>query len=281
MILLAGQLKGAAMADLQAVPPSAADKEKAKRTPPTKSIPTDRIAFSKQLDLLRAWAAASGPTGKPASLKEVSQIMKLSESTISLANSFFAAMGFLQKTGDGFIPSADVVNYNRAYGWNKETAATKLAPAVANAWFSQILIPRIGYRDLTEDEALDALSEASQAAPEYKNQLGTLIDYMEAAGLITRDGNVLKAKALAPSPSIPADGTDLTPGEASQPATAARTAITTMFSQAAEGAVQFHVSVKVDLAEFAGWKPERITAFFGGIAQVLAAKGALEKGTAE
>ena len=51
----------------------------------------------------------------------------------------------------------------------------------------------------------------------------------------------------------------------------------TTFSQPTEGTVQFHVSVKVDMAEFAGWEPARITSFFGGIAQVLAAKGAIEK----
>jgi hypothetical protein len=39
------------------------------------------------------------------------------------------------------------------------------------------------------------------------------------------------------------------------------------------GVVQFHVSVRVDMAEFAGWEAERISAFFAGIAQVLAAKG--------
>ena len=44
-----------------------------------------------------------------------------------------------------------------------------------------------------------------------------------------------------------------------------------------EGTIQFHVSVRVDMTEFAGWKADRITAFFGGIAQVLAAKGDLEK----
>jgi hypothetical protein len=35
--------------------------------------------------------------------------------------------------------------------------------------------------------------------------------------------------------------------------------------------------VKVNAQDFAGWSPDRITAFFGGIAQVLAAKGALER----
>lgn len=51
------------------------------------------------------------------------------------------------------------------------------------------------------------------------------------------------------------------------------------FSAPTEGVVQFHVSVKVDMNEFEGWQPERIAAFFGGIAQVLSAKGAIERST--
>ncbi|HEY4639911.1 MAG TPA: hypothetical protein VII75_01080 [Thermoanaerobaculia bacterium] len=267
------------MPDIQPAPPPTP--EKPKRTPPTRPIPTDRIAFTKQLDLLRAWAAASGPTSKPASLKDVAQIVKLSDSTSSLANAFFSAMGFLQKTADGFIPSTDVFNYNRAYGWNKETAALKLAPAISTSWFAQALMPRLGFREMPEDEAIDVLAEVSTAAPDYKNQLRTLIDYMEVSGLITREGGILRARAQTASSPEPASPPTETAAEPQVSREMPRAAISTMFSQAAEGAVQFHVSVKVDMAEFAGWKPERIAAFFAGIAQVLAAKGALEKGTAD
>ena len=41
--------------------------------------------------------------------------------------------------------------------------------------------------------------------------------------------------------------------------------------------VEFHVNVRVDMKEFGGWPPERIAAFFNGIAAVLAAKGAIER----
>ena len=53
--------------------------------------------------------------------------------------------------------------------------------------------------------------------------------------------------------------------------------IATTFSTPVEGIVQFNVSVKVNMQEFAGWQPDRVAAFFNGIAQVLAAKGAIEK----
>jgi hypothetical protein len=55
------------------------------------------------------------------------------------------------------------------------------------------------------------------------------------------------------------------------------TAVVTSFAAPTEGIVQFHVSVRVDMGEFKGWAPERIAAFFGGIAQVLAAKGKVEE----
>ena len=40
-----------------------------------------------------------------------------------------------------------------------------------------------------------------------------------------------------------------------------------------EGLLQFAVNVRVDMAEIRTWRPDRIAAFFTGIAQVLAAKG--------
>ena len=44
----------------------------------------------------------------------------------------------------------------------------------------------------------------------------------------------------------------------------------------ADGAVSLDISIQVNLAELKGWSADRITAFFGGIAQVVAAR---EKGS--
>jgi len=43
------------------------------------------------------------------------------------------------------------------------------------------------------------------------------------------------------------------------------------------GVVQFVVNVRVEMSEMRNWRPERIAAFFAGIAQVLAAKGSVEQ----
>ena len=57
----------------------------------------------------------------------------------------------------------------------------------------------------------------------------------------------------------------------------ASSGVQTAFSAPTEGVVQFHISVKVDMGEFKGWEADRIASFFGGIAQVLTAKGKMEE----
>src|SRR5450432_3499934 len=76
-----------------------------KRNPPNKPLPTDRLAFTKQMDLLRAWVAASGANAKAVTNKDVAPIIKLSDNTTSLANAFFIASGFLMRGDGGYTPS--------------------------------------------------------------------------------------------------------------------------------------------------------------------------------
>jgi len=45
-----------------------------------------RIAFAKQLDILRAFAAASGPQNRLVNLRGVSDIVKMATGTVTLAN---------------------------------------------------------------------------------------------------------------------------------------------------------------------------------------------------
>lgn len=187
--------------------------------------------------------------------------------------------------GGGYSPSPEVVNYANAYEWQPELAAHKLAPVIEQSWFAQELKSKLSFRCLEESEALSDLANKVNATPEYKQNLRLLLDYMEIAGLIQREGSQIKAvkpthqniNAAPPQEkAAPANIPD-PPREPHPP----RPVVSTSFTQPTQGVVQFHVSVKVDMSEFAGWSPERIAAFFGGIAQVLAAKGAIEKGVSE
>ena len=202
-------------------------------------------------------------------------------STISLANPFFGSIGLLQRGEGGYTPSAEVVAFNRQYEWNKETAANKLAPAIQESWFAKALMPRLSFGQLESEAALEVLVDECSAAPEYKTQLKLLLDYMEAAGLIQKEGNQIRRARAAPSnPDAPEEHSAMKP-EPVRDHPQGRTAVSTTFSQPTQGIVNFHVDVKVDMAEFSDWPADRISAFFAGIAQVLAAKAKIEKGATE
>lgn len=253
---------------------------KAQKARPTKMLPTDRITFSKQLDLLRAYAAAGGQNGKVVTNEEVADIVEMKSSTISMANAFFKDAGFLRQGEGGYLPSAEVAAFNLAYQWNPDTASHKLSPLLRESWFAKAVMPKLAFRPLDEGEAIATLAEAAAAGPGYRGQLRLLLDYLEAAGLVQRDGNLIKL-----AQAVVATGTEggiekpasLPRGGGGSPATLEQS----IFAQPTQGAVQFQVNVKVNMAELAGWEADRITAFFAGIAQVLAAKRKIEEKTQE
>jgi hypothetical protein len=245
---------------------------------PTKYLPTDRITFIRQLDILRGWAAASGPNNKIVSNDDAAEIVKMAGSTLSMNNAFYAQNGFLTKADGGYIPAPEVFSFLRAYEWSPESAATKLAPIIAKTWFAEELLPKLAFGPLTTAEAIQHLADACSAGPGYRSQLRFLLDYLGNGGLVEWDGTQVRKGAVNVTAST-APSTDIvqTPSNPppSTPEPSKRTAPT--FFGTTEGAVNFNVSVRVDMGEFANWKPERIAAFFNGMAQVLAAKADVDK----
>lgn len=258
-------------------------KPKASRSKPTKILPTDRIAFQKQLDLLRAYAAASNSGAKAVSNKDVADMMKMADTTASTANSFFSAMGMLTRTDTGFVPSTEVVAFNRAYQWKPETASHQLAPLITGSWFGETLLPKLGFGPMEEEEAIARLAQVAAAGPEYKSQLRLCFDYLEAAGLISRDGSQLRLnRSSGTIETLPV--TDAAPvADAAQEVNGRQKpgAVATSFEQASPNAFRFSVDINVDLNELSDWPADRIKALFEGIAIVLTAKSGLEKQTAK
>ncbi len=244
----------------------------------TKILPTDRIGFDKQLDILRAYAACSAQGTKSVTLDELAGVMKMAPTTVTMANPFLSSVGFIIRTDSGYMPSPDVLSFLRAYEWNRDTAAFKLAPIVENAWFYTAIKSKLEFEPMEEEAVMSALAESATAGPEYKKGLKTLIEYILAAGLVQRDGSQLR---LVRQTATPAAG-DASPPRAdiskagTVDAENKNRIVSTAFSKTAEGAVHFNVSVRVEMAEFAGWQPERISAFFSGIAEVLKAKTGIE-----
>jgi hypothetical protein len=247
---------------------------------PTRALPTNRVATGKQYDILRAFGAVSGPDGNAVTNVEVSKIVELHQSTVGLVTPFLADIGLLTKTNDGLVPVQEVQDYAASYEWNPESAFQRVAPVLKRTWFFERLLPKLRFSALPRDKALTELAMASNAAPSFRGQLETLLEYLAEAGLIADDGGQIRLLQSSEASNGGSDMDDQKPTtttvqvaqdyQRSQP-------VATMFSSPAAGVVKFNISVNVDMTEFAGWSPERITAFFAGVAQVLAAKGSIEK----
>jgi len=249
---------------------------------PTKFLPSERITFARQLDILRGWAAASGPLRKVVSNIEVGKVITMQPSTVSLNNAFYSSVGLLNKSEGGYSPAEDVTAFLRAYDWNKETAAQRLAPILSRAWFYEALASKLEFGPRSEADCLQDLGDAANASQDYKANLRMLLEYLSAAGLIQRDGDMVKKGGVSMAPTA----TQANPSEAATVTTKQETVnvgdslaktMPSLFGTT-EGQVQFNIAVKVNMGEFATWQADRIAAFFSGIAQVLAAKAKVEQG---
>ncbi len=175
---------------------------KSRRIRPSKALPTDRIAFQKQLDMLRAYAVAYETSGKAVTNAQIAEIVKMAATTVPHANTFFVDVGLLVRGEGGYVPASEVVGYNRAHHWDAQTAGQKLAPILRGTWFANTLIPTLMFRGSIDDrEAIGVLADASGATPDFRGSLDALLDYLAVAGLVERDGGMVK-KTVA---GLPAD----------------------------------------------------------------------------
>src|SRR5262245_20231216 len=86
--------------------------EKQESTRPNKPVPTARISCAKQMDILRAYGAVSGPTSKVIVSKDIAEIVEMSASTLPLANPFFVDCKLLSRAeGQGMSPAAELLEY--------------------------------------------------------------------------------------------------------------------------------------------------------------------------
>jgi hypothetical protein len=242
-------------------------KPKPPKQEPTRRLPTYRIKFEKQLEAIRVYG------------KDVGEMVGIHENTISLMVGFLVENGFLERNGIATIATKPVIDFALAHSWSPEAAPRKLAPIIRASWFGKLLSEKLAFRSMTESDAIADLAGAISAEPEYKPQIAMLIDYAVASGLVRRDGNqlLLGDEAAAPETMAPRQNKSAfsEPREEAPPPRSSTNVATSFLTT--EGAVQFHVSIRVSMQEMAGWTPDRIGAFFAGLAQVLAAK----KGTEE
>jgi hypothetical protein len=270
-----------------AIPPKAdVEREAPQDEKPVKVLPTDRLAFAKQIDLLRAYAVGSGAAGKIVTLADLANLTQFPSTSVGLNNTFFSDVGAITKVGNGYTAAAEVLSYNRQLEFDSATAGHKLAPLFLRAWFAERLVPLLRMRQsLSERECISQLADAAAAGAKYTPQLRALLEYLQLSGLIMREGGVVQLGPTARETPAADDGgrRELapvgTPPESAQPTvrTERSGAVNTSYTSAPAGNVAFHVDVNVNMQEMATWKPELVLAFFDGIARVIAAKAKVEQ----
>jgi len=253
-----------------------------RRNPLKKTLPTDRLSVSKQLDILRAYGACYEATSSPVTNNDIASIVELAPGTVALSNAFLVDVGLLERGDTGFTPAAEVAAFCHAYGWDEEKAPQKLGPLLMKTWFAQALLPRLKFRNLKTDEALQILAEASGADKDYTVQLRMLVEFLAITGnVINENGEIRIIREVV-------DGDSKMSPPVARPSPTAEQVTGIVYKNIQEmpatqslaasvGAINFELKVNVNMAELSGWSADRITAFFNGVAQVLAAKADAEK----
>ena len=158
---------------------------------PTEVLPTRRIAFGTQLDLLRAYGAAGDDGG--VTNERLAGLVGLHAKTASLANAFFTDIGFIHRGERGNIPAPEVIEYHRAHRWDPDNAAHQLAPLLRQSWFYAALRAELAYESLKENQAIAILGRRANAVKHRAPELRLLLDYLEAGGLISRENGMVTA----------------------------------------------------------------------------------------
>jgi hypothetical protein len=177
------------------------------RQKPTKTLPTDRLSFEKQMLILRGIVKASLSNDRGAvANNDAAQYADVAASSVSLCNAFFVDCGLTVREGIKIRPADVVYEFDTAAQWEPETAAHKLAPVISTTWFAKAIMTKLALKpSIPTAEALAFLAQQCNAPLEYKPQLTVLLEYLNACGLIHLDGaSITLGKRAAPAAPIPA-----------------------------------------------------------------------------
>ena len=175
-------------------PLQSGEKTKRERSTLSKVLPTDRIAFERQVEILRAYAVCSESSGgKPVSNAQAGSALKpaFSASTLGVAVPFFTDVGLISRSGSDFVPSAALLGYNQAVALSVLEAKRKLRPLFENTWFCRVLSPRLQLNPQPFEDCVGVLAIEAKAGPEHLPRVRPLINFLELAGIVSISGTTV------------------------------------------------------------------------------------------
>jgi hypothetical protein len=170
-------------------PPSAGSAGRAQKQRADRSLPTDRLSFEKQAEVLRVIAQIR----RAVAAEDLSAAIGLKGNTGGLNNKFFRDSGWINPAGRGAYTAADVlVEYHRHLNVDPaDTAGARrhLAESARSSWYWQVLEPMLA-GGIRQTLVLHALSKEA-AAYDHTQQLLLILEWLEWLGLIQREGEMV------------------------------------------------------------------------------------------
>jgi hypothetical protein len=177
-------------------------------------LPSDRLTFDKQRDVLLAIAQMGGSVKRAVTAEECSAAVGLKGGTGGLSNRFFCDAGWVDFAGRGnYAPSDALVEYYRQTSidpTSEMTAREHLRATMKSAWFWGVLEPLLGPGGLRRNLAVMQLSKAA-GTTDHTPQLHLILEWVEWVGLVRREGDLLHATVAASDVATNEDQEDATP----------------------------------------------------------------------
>jgi hypothetical protein len=172
---------------------------------PDRSLPTDRLSFEKQVEVLRSIAQLSGSNRRPVTAEALSNAIGLKGNTGGLSNKFFMDSGWVDFAGRGNYTAAEpLLEFHRALNFEPENhhgARQHLQDPVRGSWYWAEVHPLLEGGSVKESVVLYELSKAAGAA-DRRPQLLLILQWLEWVGLVQRDGEMVSLPT-SPSSEVP------------------------------------------------------------------------------
>jgi hypothetical protein len=178
-------------------------KTKREKSPLVKVLPTDRIAFDRQVEILKAYAACfESNGGKPVSNEDAGNTLtpKFSAATLNVAVPFFTDIGLLTRNEGKFIPSDALLAYNHAVAFSESEAKRKIRPLFENTWFYRLLAPRLRLANQSVGDCVGVLAVDAKAEQEHVERIAHLLKFLEFAGIVAVSGTTVSFIPLGGPP---------------------------------------------------------------------------------
>jgi hypothetical protein len=181
-------------------PPNSGNAGKAQKQRADRSLPTDRLSFEKQVEVLRAIAQMSGNARRPVTAEDLSAAIGLKGNTGGLSNKFFRDCGWVESAGRGaYAATEPLLEHHRHLNVDAQDVAGArryLAASARGSWFWEAIEPMLDDGGARQTMILHSLSKAA-GAYEHTPQLLLILTWLDWLGLVRRDGELLFRTASA------------------------------------------------------------------------------------